>query len=113
MRTFIINLKESADRRQYMIEEMKKTNLQYEFFDAVSGKDIKNIEEVYDHEYAVTKAGSPLNLGEIGCAMSHLLIYKKMIDENIERTLILEDDIIITPTGGEVIQQVPRELIIL
>ena len=77
MKVFIINLKESADRRQYMIEEMKKTNLQYEFFDAVSGKDIKNIEEVYDHEYAVTKAGGSLNLGEIGCAMSHLLIYKK------------------------------------
>ena len=49
MRTFIINLKESTDRRQYMINEMKKTNLEYEFFDAVSGKDIKNIEEVYDH----------------------------------------------------------------
>ena len=106
MRTFIINLKESADRRQYMIEEMKKTNLQYEFFDAVSGKDIKNIEEVYDHEYAVTKAGSPLNLGEIGCAMSHLLIYKKMIDENIERTLILEDDIIISEKFDEIIKEI-------
>ena len=76
MKVFIINLKESTDRRQYMIEEMKKTNLQYEFFDAVNGKDIKNIEDVYDHNYAVTKVGSPLNLGEIGCCMSHLLIYK-------------------------------------
>lgn len=106
MRTFIINLKESADRRQYMIEEMKKTNLQYEFFDAVSGKDIKNIEEVYDHEYAVTKAGGPLNLGEIGCAMSHLLIYKKMIDENIERALILEDDVIISEKIDEIIKEI-------
>ena len=106
MKVFIINLKESTDRRQSMIEEMKKTNLQYEFFDAVNGKDIKNIEDVYDHNYAVTKVGSPLNLGEIGCCMSHLLIYKKMIDENIGRALILEDDIIISEKIDEIIKEI-------
>ncbi|WP_253688009.1 glycosyltransferase family 25 protein [Treponema sp. OMZ 792] len=55
---------------------MKKTNLQYEFFDAVNGKDIKNIEEVYDKESAIKEYGRELKLGEIGCAMSHLLILK-------------------------------------
>ena len=106
MKVFIINLKESTDRRQYMIEEMKKTNLQYEFFDAVNGKDIKNREDVYDHDSAVTNVGSPLNLCEIGCCMSHLLIYKKMIDENIERALILEDDIIISEKIDEIIKEI-------
>ena len=31
MRTFIINLKVSTDRKQHMINEMKKTHLEYEF----------------------------------------------------------------------------------
>lgn len=31
MRTFIINLKVSTDRKQYMINEMKKTDLKYDF----------------------------------------------------------------------------------
>lgn len=95
MRTFIINLKESTDRRQYMINEMKKTNLEYEFFDAVNGKTLSNIGAIYDKDKAIKEADGELTLGEIGCAMSHLLLYKKMMDENIERALILEDDIII------------------
>ncbi|WP_171993459.1 glycosyltransferase family 25 protein [Campylobacter mucosalis] len=33
-----------------------------------------------------------LTKGEIGCALSHLKIYQKMIDENIPYALILEDD---------------------
>ena len=96
MRTFIINLKESTDRRQYMINEMKKTNLEYEFFDAVNGKNIRNIDEIYLREESFKKIRKILTYGEIGCAMSHLLIYKKMIDENIEQALILEDDIIVS-----------------
>jgi len=96
MRTFIINLKESTDRRAYMIDEMKKTGLEYEFFDAVNGKDIPNIDEIYAKEISFKKIRKILTYGEIGCAMSHLLIYKKMIDENIEQALILEDDIIVS-----------------
>ncbi len=96
MRTFIINLKESTDRRQYMINEMKKTNLEYEFFDAVNGRNIRNIDEIYLREDSFKKIRKILTYGEIGCAMSHLLIYKKMIDENIEQALILEDDIIVS-----------------
>ena len=99
MRTFIINLKESTDRRQYMINEMKKTNLEYEFFDAVNGRNIRNIDEIYLREDSLKKIRKILTYGEIGCAMSHLLIYKKMIDENIEQALILEDDIIVTQVG--------------
>ena len=62
MKVFIVNLKESLDRRQYMIEEMKKTNLQYEFFDAVNGKDIKNIDKIYDKETAIKVYGRELKL---------------------------------------------------
>ncbi|UTC76287.1 glycosyltransferase family 25 protein [Treponema sp. OMZ 792] len=106
MRVFIVNLKESTDRRQHMIEEMKKTNLQYEFFDAVNGKDIKNIEEVYDKESAIKEYGRELKLGEIGCAMSHLLIFKKMIEEDIEQALIFEDDIIISNDFNKVFSEI-------
>ena len=96
MRTFIINLKESTDRRAYMIDEMKKTGLEYEFFDAVNGKAIRNIDEIYAKGASFKKIGKILTYGEIGCAMSHLLIYKKMIDENIDQALILEDDIVVS-----------------
>ena len=106
MKVFIVNLKESLDRRQYMIEEMKKTNLQYEFFDAVNGKGIKNIDKIYDKETAIKVYGRELKLGEIGCAMSHLLIYKKMLEENIDQALIFEDDIIIANDFNKVLSKI-------
>jgi glycosyl transferase family 25 len=33
-----------------------------------------------------------LEAGEIGCAVSHLLVYKKIIENNISRAVVLEDD---------------------
>ena len=69
----------------------------YEFFPAVYGKEIKNIDEVYDEKESLRILKRKLNMGEIGCALSHRLIYKKMIDENISQALILEDDVSLLP----------------
>jgi GR25 family glycosyltransferase involved in LPS biosynthesis len=39
----------------------------------------------------------PLTPGAIGCAMSHRAVWKTIVDKNIPRALILEDDIKIDP----------------
>jgi len=36
----------------------------------------------------------PLNQGQVACALAHMLIYKTIIQENLENVLILEDDAI-------------------
>ncbi|WP_374446884.1 glycosyltransferase family 25 protein [Providencia sp.] len=89
MIVFIINLKESSERRMKMQAQLDETKLKYEFINAVNGKDLSETELkeiVYDYPNCM------LSKGEIGCALSHLLIYKKMANENIEQALILEDD---------------------
>ena len=83
---------------------LKDIPIQYEFFPAVYGKEIKNIDTVYDKRRALKTIKRELNPGEIGCALSHRAIYKKMIDENIRQALILEDDIKILPHFFEVYQ---------
>lgn len=93
MRTFVLNLEHNTERKKYMQELLKDIPIDYDFFPAVYGKSIKNIERFYDSELAQKRAKRQLNMGEIGCALSHKAIYKKMIDENIEKALILEDDI--------------------
>ncbi len=37
-------------------------------------------------------SGRPLNMGEIGCFMSHYHIWQEMVEKNVTRALILEDD---------------------
>lgn len=36
----------------------------------------------------------PLNEGEIACSLSHRMIYQAMVDNNWQRVLILEDDVV-------------------
>lgn len=94
MLTYIINLAESQDRRNYIIEQASNEKLTFEIIDAVNGKKIaSNLLSIIkkEHSYAVTP-------GEIGCSLSHLIAYKKLLDSNHEAALILEDDVII-PDG--------------
>ena len=94
---FVLNLAHNPDRKQYMQKILQDIPIAYEFFPAVYGKEIKNIGEVYDENKSLRILKRKLNIGEIGCALSHRLIYKKMIDENIPQALILEDDVSLLP----------------
>lgn len=94
MKKFIINLKHRTDKKKFMqdqIQNLKITN--YEFVDAINGNDLLDTElmkTVFNYpDCALTKT-------EIGCAMSHLSIYKKMIECNTDLALILEDDAVLS-----------------
>lgn len=50
MKTFVVNLKQSMDRRERMINVLKNFPYQYGFFEAVDGRKIENLSEVYDEK---------------------------------------------------------------
>lgn len=92
---FIINLKKDTAKKQHMQKLCATFNLQAEFIEAVDGTLLsdKEIDAVYSKKHAIEIVGRALTKGEIGCALSHKLIYQKIIDENIQTALILEDDV--------------------
>ncbi|WP_253694931.1 MULTISPECIES: glycosyltransferase family 25 protein [unclassified Treponema] len=98
----MLNLEHNIERKKYMQELLKDLPIDYEFFPAVYGRNIKNIDEIYNSQLSQKITKRQLSLGEIGCALSHKAIYKKMIDEDISQALILEDDIAILPNFFEV-----------
>jgi glycosyl transferase family 25 len=81
-----------------MLKLSHELGISFNFIDAVNGKDLSQdqIDDVYDESLSIAEIGRGLTLGELGCALSHLNIYKRMLDENIETAVILEDDIEIT-----------------
>jgi glycosyl transferase, family 25 len=96
IKIYIINLKRSKERRGEMIRKMNSYGLEYEFFQAIDGQELSKelLDEIYSQPYSFKKAfGREMTLGEIGCAMSHLNLYKKVVDEKTALALILEDDI--------------------
>ncbi|EEG86122.1 LPS glycosyltransferase [Proteus penneri ATCC 35198] len=89
MNTFVINLKDDLLKRDFMRNQLDNIGISYQFIEAIDGRimsdnTIKQLAYDYPDCY--------LTKGEIGCTLSHMAIYKKMIEDNIEIALILEDD---------------------
>jgi len=95
---FVISLPESLDRRRKMDEQLSSFGLRYQFVDAVHGGRLtdRELEGSYDDAGCREHIGRSLAPGEIGCALSHLAIYKRMADERIEAAVVLEDDAVLS-----------------
>jgi glycosyl transferase family 25 len=97
MKIFVITLKESTDRQENIKLQFQNINCPFEFFYGINGKELtaKELSLYYDDVKAKKQCGRSLALGEIGCALSHRLVYKKIVEEDIDRAIILEDDSIL------------------
>ncbi len=98
----IISLKNTW-RKKLIVKACEKLKLDYVFFDAIDGEALSEdeINKVYNEKNTLSYKKMPLTRGEIGCALSHLGVYKKMLKERIKTMLILEDDTIL----GEYVKQ--------
>lgn len=105
---YCISLKDRDDRRRYIKKHLSKLNIEY--IDAVDTRNNKY--KQYKHEVSdrawksldelmktkIRKYHHSLTPGAIGCYLSHLKIYKKMIEQNDELAVIFEDDIKVNNT---------------
>lgn len=92
MTVYGINLKRRTDKREHLLEECSKHNIKINIIDAVDGSQLLE-EEI--KQYVFDYPANGLTLGEIGCGLSHLKIYQKIIDTSCPLALILEDDILL------------------
>jgi lipooligosaccharide galactosyltransferase I len=102
---FVISLKDSS-RREFIEKRLRGLGLQFEFFDAVYGKNLSQDElQKIDYKFYQSKylAKKPLTLGEIGCAMSHIKLYEHIREINIPEAIILEDDAIVSHHFKEIV----------
>lgn len=95
---FIINLERDTKRKQNILKQLEQNNIQnYEFIRAIDGQngDLEYYSFDVIPDWIEPFTSKVMTKGEIGCALSHYNIWEKIINENIEYTLILEDDIIL------------------
>ena len=95
MKIFLINLDKNPERLAASKAQLDALGVEFERVRAVYGRDLTDIEK----RHAVNRfrwwcaKGYRVRDGEIGCAMSHNNIYRKMIEEKIEVACVLEDDV--------------------
>ncbi|MDR2982465.1 MAG: glycosyltransferase family 25 protein [Puniceicoccales bacterium] len=89
MRIFVVNLPHRTDKRAEILAQGEKYQLPLEIFEAVNGNTFSDDAfKTFVFDYPACC----MTKGVIGCSLSHLKIYKKMCDENIDLALVLEDD---------------------
>lgn len=93
---FVINLEQQPKRRALMTAQLDAAGMRGEIIQAVDGRRLSPSELSMhldsgggeQHEY-------PLTRGEIGCALSHQIAYRRIIDQRLPWGVVMEDDILI------------------
>ena len=103
MKIFIINLKRRDDKLERIKDRISKIGLdkyyEIEIFNAIDGREI-NKEYLIQNNYEISLNWNdnlhrrPMKWGEIGCAISHYQVWNKIIEQNLESAIILEDDVV-------------------
>lgn len=100
---YCINLESSVKRRNIMIEQFKKYNINYKLVNAIDGNNITNFRKgcvqnisykntgIFTKSYIEGTQGSENRL--MACYFSHIKAIKEAYDDNTEIALIMEDDI--------------------
>ena len=95
---FIINLKKDKKRRTHIINQLTKQKLDnYKIIDAVNGNefDEKEIKKnIFKNKIGLNPWNTKMSYSQIGCALSHIEIYKEFIETDYDYALIFEDDAI-------------------
>jgi glycosyl transferase family 25 len=89
---FIINLDKDVKRLSNAYDQLDKYEFKnYEKFTGIYGKQLSN-DEINDNTTIIGKLFASHSM--IGCSLSHIRLWEKIVKENIELSLILEDDFV-------------------
>lgn len=96
---FVINLDRSFDRFEQISTQLKNIGLEFERISAIDGNSQTDefLEKYYSKELNRKKYYVPMSKAEIGCYISHLKACERIVKENLEYGIVLEDDIILEP----------------
>lgn len=114
---YIVNLERSTYRRKFILNYLSKMGIQAEVITAVEGAkldlDKLKSEGIYSEQAADEAFSRQLSLPEIGCSLSHINIYKRMLNNNVEQALIIEDDVMfdegVTNIFKNILENIPDD----
>jgi collagen beta-1,O-galactosyltransferase len=110
-----INLERRPERKRRVESTMNDLNIEARIFKAVDAQAItenqlKLLNITVLPNFVEPNRKGPLNYGEIGCFLSHYLLWQEMIENNYKRTLIFEDDARFDKKFKRVIEHVMNEM---
>lgn len=118
-KTYVINLKESTDRKERVLAETEKYPcMNVEFVEAVNGRYLSEdeINRQFDCRRFLQRHGREILRSEIGCTLSHRECYRRILESEENIALILEDDVcfldphMVEPLLNEINEKMSRNI---
>ncbi|BED91251.1 hypothetical protein PspMM1_37190 [Pseudoalteromonas sp. MM1] len=107
---FVINLARSTTRLIQTTERLSAVNLTFKRIDAIDGNNL-TVEQKYLHyspQLNKQKYHYPLSNGQIGCYLSHRKAWQKIVDDNLDYAIVLEDDFYIDESIHDAIKNIEQ-----
>jgi len=106
---YVISLARAADRRESITALLDADGVEYELVDAVDGRelDVSACTPPLNRDKCRKRYGVVMPAGAVGCALSHLQLWKRMIAEQTPFAIVLEDDARWQPDFWEVANKLP------
>ena len=89
----VISISTADKRRNHIIDQFGQKQIPFEFFDAFTPSD--RLDAHLQRYLPNVEATSKLTAGEKGCLVSHFMLWKKCVDDNLDYISIFEDDILL------------------
>lgn len=114
---FVINLERARHRREYILRHLASFGIEPRITRAIDGStlDIPELERrrLYIDSVAHRTFSRSLSRAEIACSLSHVSIYRAMLEEDIAQAMVLEDDAMLvrdfTPLLERTLAEVPAD----
>lgn len=115
MKVFVVNLDRDVERMASCKAQLDRLGVQFERLSAVYAKEeivhgTLNLNQSFDRFGWWCAMGYEMRLGELGCAMSHNLLYHRMLEHNIPMACVLEDDVLVNENLPTILRRLETDL---
>jgi len=106
-KSFVINIEANTGRRAHILKQISNSGLDVEFFNAITPATMDNYLHKYNRNKAINFTGRPLYDTEISCGLSHMTLWRQLLDDtDVDHYLIMEDDIHIVENIQQIIDKI-------
>lgn len=104
-KTYVISLTDSIERRKFIAAHLAERGVPFSFHDAFDARQLTEFDRHQLVNDRIVDRGFKGGGGSLGCALSHLAVYKRMLREGQNIALVLEDDMEVTETFAKLVEQ--------
>ncbi len=113
MNVYVVNLDKDRERLRSVSGQCAEIGLSFERVAGVYGRGLSEAERArsYRPQKALRTRCRELTPAEIGCALSHISIYRKMLADDVPVALVLEDDVRLNAALPPILSALERDVL--